>query len=109
MIDTIYLEEAVRTHPRTDEILDLFPRARLISCERYGEVFNPRSQNFRIQKRRPALILAEKFKGHVLPAPEGFGIGDKQNFYFSHMLNCLYDCRYCFLRECTGRHIIHCS
>ena len=98
MIDTIYLEEAVRTHPRTVEILDLFPRARLISCERYGEVFNPRSQNFRIQKRRPALILAEKFKGHVLPAPEGFGIGDKQNFYFSHMLNCLYDCRYCFLQ-----------
>ena len=98
MIDTIYLEEAVRTHPRTVEILDLFPRARLISCERYGEVFNPRSQNFRIQKRQPALILAEKFKGHVLPTPEGFGIGDEQNFYFSHMLNCLYDCRYCFLQ-----------
>ena len=84
MIDTIYLEEAVRTHPRTVEILDLFPRARLISCERYGEVFNPRSQNFRIQKQLPALILAEKFKGHVLSAPEGFGIGDKQNFYFSY-------------------------
>jgi spore photoproduct lyase len=34
----------------------------------------------------------------VLPAPEGYGIGSAQNFYFSHVLNCLYDCRYCFLQ-----------
>ena len=23
---------------------------------------------------------------------------EKNNFYFSHLLNCLYDCRYCFLQ-----------
>ncbi|HIC74848.1 MAG TPA: DNA photolyase [Candidatus Marinimicrobia bacterium] len=98
MIETIYIEEAVRSHPRTSEILARFPGARRIRCHRYGEVFNPRGQDFRIQKRRPALILAEKFKNFVLPAPEGFGIGGSENFYFSHMLNCLYDCRYCFLQ-----------
>ncbi len=98
MIDTIYIEAAVRQHPRTSAILGHFPKARLITCERYGEVFNPRSQNFRVQKHRPSLILAEKFDNFVLPAPEGFGIGGEENFYFSHMLNCLYDCRYCFLQ-----------
>ncbi|MFT5975868.1 MAG: spore photoproduct lyase, partial [Gammaproteobacteria bacterium] len=30
--------------------------------------------------------------------PEGYGLGGKHNYYFSHMLNCLYDCRYCFLQ-----------
>ena len=51
-----------------------------------------------MQKRRPALILAHKTGQRVLAAPVGYGIGGGHNFYFSHMLNCLYDCRYCFLQ-----------
>ncbi|MCK5478220.1 MAG: DNA photolyase, partial [Methylococcales bacterium] len=46
----------------------------------------------------PALILAEKYKNFALSAPPGYGIGAEKNYYFSHMLNCLYDCRYCFLQ-----------
>ena len=34
----------------------------------------------------------------MLPSPDGFGIGASKNFYFSHMYNCVYDCRYCFLQ-----------
>lgn len=98
MIDTLYIEDAVREHPRTQTILERFPRARQIPCERYSQVFNPKAQNFRVQKQKPALILAEKFKNFVLPAPPGYGIGAQHNYYFSHMLNCLYDCRYCFLQ-----------
>lgn len=98
MIDTIYIEHAVRSHPRTRSILARFPEARVIDCARYGEVFNPKAQNFRLQKLKPALILAEKFKNFVLEAPSGYGIGGDKNYYFSHMLNCLYDCRYCFLQ-----------
>ncbi len=97
-IARIYIEESVEEHPRVREICQRFPKASLIPCKRYGEVFNPKAQNFRLQKRQPALILAEKYKNFVLPAPEGYGIGAKKNYYFSHMLNCLYDCRYCFLQ-----------
>ena len=60
MINTIYIEQTVRDHERTNKILKRFSDARIISCDRYGEVFNPRSQNFRIQKQNPALIIAEK-------------------------------------------------
>lgn len=98
MITTIYVEEAVRNHPRARRVLSRFPSAVQISCARYGEAFNPKSQNFRLQKERPALILAEKFDHFVLDVPGGYGIGGKRNFYFSHMLNCIYDCRYCFLQ-----------
>jgi len=97
-ITRIYIEEAIRNHPRVEKICQRFPKATLISCERYGEVFNPKAQNFRLQKQHPALILAEKYKNFTLPAPLGYGIGAKKNYYFSHMLNCLYDCRYCFLQ-----------
>lgn len=98
MIDTIYIEEALLGHPRVGEILACFPKANRISCHRYGEVFNPKAQNFRLQKKRPALILAEKHQHFALPAPNGYGIGATHNYYFSHVLNCLYDCRYCFLQ-----------
>jgi len=77
MIETIYIEENIQQHPRVLDICARFPKARKISCGRYGEVFNPKAQNFRLQN---------------------YGIGAKHNYYFSHMLNCLYDCRYCFLQ-----------
>jgi spore photoproduct lyase len=98
MIETIYIEEAVLQHPRVAEIVARFPNARKITCGRYGEVFNPKAQNFRLQKQKPALILAEKYKHFTMSAPAGYGIGANRNYYFSHMLNCLYDCRYCFLQ-----------
>lgn len=98
MIDTIYIEEAIATHPKTHSILSRFKTAHKVMCTRYGEVFNPKSQNFREQKKKPALILAKKHGAFVLKTPEKYGIGKKHNFYFSHMLNCIYDCRYCFLQ-----------
>lgn len=98
MIETIYVENEIATHPRTRSILFRFPRAVTIPIGRYGEVFNRNRQSFRLQKRKPSLILAKKSGNHVLPAPEGYGIGSSRNFYFSHVLNCLYDCRYCFLQ-----------
>ena len=98
-MQTIYIEKAIINHPRTKAILEKVGKhASIITCEHYGEVFNPKSQNFRIQKQKPVLILAQKTGKLVLPTPEGFGIGGTNNYYFSHMLNCLYDCRYCFLQ-----------
>ena len=98
MFSTIYVEEAARDHPRTRTILQRFNNRQVVYCRHYGELFNPKGQNFRLQKQRPALILAFKTGQRVLPAPPGYGIGARHNYYFSHMLNCIYDCRYCFLQ-----------
>ncbi len=95
----IYYESAIKNHPRVRQIIArMGAKAILIECEHYQEIFNLKAQNFRLQKRRPALILAKKTGHFVLPTPSGFGIGGQYNYYFSHMLNCLYDCRYCFLQ-----------
>ena len=98
MIKTIYIEESIKNHPRTKKILKNFFNPTIVLCNRYDEIFNRKKQNFRIQKSRPSLILANKFDNFVLPTPKGLGIGSEKNYYFSHMLNCLYDCRYCFLQ-----------
>lgn len=108
MIDTIYVEHGVEHEPRAARLLQRFPRATVIGCERYTEVFNPAAQSFRLQKRRPALILARKQGRRVLEAPAGFGIGEGPAFYFSHLLNCPYDCRYCFLQGMfRSAHLVH--
>ena len=98
MVSRVYIETAVREHPRAQVLLERLHRYPVVEIEHFGEVFNPRAQNFRLQKKNPALIIARKNKGHVLAAPQGYGLGGDYNYYFSHMLNCIYDCRYCFLQ-----------
>lgn len=96
------MEEEVKDHPLTLKILSqLAPpglNCRVIAIHDYRDVFNPKGQNFRIQKQNPALILAKKTGKLVHRSPSGFGIGSQNNFYFSTMLNCPFDCRYCFLQ-----------
>lgn len=94
----VYVEEGVREHSRTQEFLARLPRAQVVRCDHYGEVFNRRAQDFRLQKTRPAWIVGAKSGGWVLEAPPGYGVGGDENYYFSHMLNCVYDCGYCFLQ-----------
>ena len=98
MIDTIFVEEEIFDNSRTQYIISRFPKAHLVTIDRYQNIFNKRTQNFRIQKKNPALILAKKYDNFILSAPNGFGLGASQNYYFSHMYNCIYDCRYCFLQ-----------
>lgn len=97
-MDTIYIEEQVLEHVRTQAIIARYPKAKHIVIERYAEVFNPHAQNFRTQKVNPSLILAAKDNKKVLSTPSQYETGGGANYYFSHMLNCLYDCRYCFLQ-----------
>ena len=98
MIDTVYVEREVAEHPRTAQVLARVKPRQVIACERYGEIFNRHNQNFRLQKARPALILAAKHGRRLLPVPTAYGLSPAPAYYFSHMLNCLYDCRYCFLQ-----------
>jgi spore photoproduct lyase len=98
MVSSVYIESEIRDHPRARKLLERLRNLPVVEIEHYGEVFNPRAQNFRLQKKNPAIIIARKNDGHVLAAPKGYGLGGKHNYYFSHMLNCIYDCRYCFLQ-----------
>jgi len=98
MFSAIYYENDIKDLPLTRNVLQRFSDIPQIPIQRYGEVFNRKSQNFRLQKNKPALILARKHDRWVLPAPPGYGFGEGESYYFSHMLNCIYDCRYCFLQ-----------
>ncbi len=94
----IYVETSLLDHPRTKKICALMPRRSIIPIDYYGEIFNRHGQHFRLQKKNPAFILAKKQGKLLYPIPPSYGIGAERNFYFSHILNCPYDCSYCFLQ-----------
>lgn len=97
-VKNLYMEEEVVNNERALKIEKKLRYENKIICKSYKEIFNPKSQNFRIQKNEPSVILATKKKNLVLKAPKKFSIGLSENYYFSHMLNCVYDCNYCFLQ-----------
>ena len=95
----VYLEEGVEAYPLTRVILDRLSNAKLVTVRNYKDVFARSGQNFQLQKRSPKLILARK-KDHLIyegsMASQDFGY---RNFYYnSLLLNCVYNCDYCYLQ-----------
>lgn len=95
----VYVEEKARQFPLTEEILRKTESAAVIPVEHYKDIFDRPRQDTEAQKRSPALILAVRdgariFKG--APVCQSFG---QRNFYYSScMMNCLFDCEYCYLK-----------
>lgn len=95
----IYVEKAAADHPGTRRILQKFPGATVISIDHYKDVFCRKGQDFILQQRARNLILGAK-QGNLIykgaPLCQSFG---NENFYYtSCIMNCIYDCEYCYLK-----------
>lgn len=95
----VYVEDKTRDYPLTGEILKKTGDATVIPVGHYKDVFDRPRQDTEAQKKSPALILAVRegsriFKG--APVCQSFG---QRNFYYSsNVMNCLFDCEYCYLK-----------
>lgn len=95
----IYVEKAAEAYPKTLEILSHFKNSNIIYIDHYKDVFCRKHQNFSLQKKSMNLILSVKkdnliYKGSQMC--EDFG---NDNFYYtSSIMNCIYDCEYCYLQ-----------
>lgn len=95
----IYIEERALSYPFTDRIIQRFPKAERIIIGHYKNVFNRPRQDFVLQKQSPKLILAVKEDSFLYEGPEVCEDFGYDNFYYaSTLLNCLYDCDYCYLQ-----------
>jgi len=95
----IYVESSAKDYPLTKACLTRFPKAAVVDVQDYKSIFNRPNQDFQIQKKSMKLILAVKkppfiYKGTGILQDGGF-----KNFYYNTpILNCLYNCDYCFLQ-----------
>lgn len=95
----IYIEESAKDYPLAKEIRGRFPQATQISIRNYQEVFHRSRQSWSSQKKSSKLILAKKHDGFLYPGSYLTpGFGHHHFYYNAMMLNCLYDCHYCYLQ-----------
>jgi len=95
----IYAEDGVWAYPAAQKIRSALPDSHLIPIGHYKDVFCKKGQNFITQKSSPKLILAVK-QGpwHYAGSDMCDSFGHENFIYTSGIMNCFYDCEYCYLR-----------
>jgi len=95
----IYIEKEIRNHAVAKRILACFPNAVVVEINHYKDVFCRSHQNYRLQKKSPSLVLARKQQNLVYEgAPVCQDFGNRHFYYTSSVMNCIYDCEYCYLQ-----------
>lgn len=95
----IYVEKAIKHHFRVQNILQRFPEAHIVEINHYKDIFCRKGQKTGLQHQAQALILAEKTGSLIY---EGAAVcqsfGSEHFYYTSCVMNCIYDCEYCYLK-----------
>lgn len=95
----IYVETEALTYPISKELIRRFDQAQLIKIDDYRDIFNRNKQNWSAQKEAQKLILAvQKDKFYYEGSKNCFNFGHKHFYYSSSILNCPFDCSYCYLQ-----------
>lgn len=95
----IYVERDVLQYPTTKQLLSRFPAASVIPITHYKDVFNRSRQDLHAQETEPSLILAANRGTLIYPgAAVCQSFGEEHFMYTSCIMNCIYDCDYCYLQ-----------
>ena len=97
--NTIFIEEKALGYPITNQLLKKYSHVNIVKIKHYKDVFNRPNQHFEIQKKKQSLILAVKSKPFLYKGPKVCQSFGYDNFYYSSLLlNCIFNCEYCFLK-----------
>ena len=95
----IYVEKDIKDHEITKKIIDFFSSSTIVDIDNYMDVFSPSHQDFVLQKESQKIILAKSRSTLVFPgAPVCQSFGNEHFYYSSNVMNCIYDCEYCYLQ-----------
>lgn len=95
----IYIEKQILSNKYTKNILSHFPKSKVIIIEHYKDVFCRNGQDFFMQKQAPSLILASKNNNLIYKGANVCqDFGNEHFYYTSCVMNCIYDCEYCYLQ-----------
>ena len=95
----IYVEKKILNNKNTLEILSKFKDVKIIEIENYKEVFSSNNQDFHLQKLGQKLILASNKPNMIYEGAVVCENFENDNFYYtSSIINCVYDCEYCYLQ-----------
>ena len=80
-------------------MLAQFPQAEVIAIDHYKDIFCRSRQDYVRQHAAQNLILAAKHGELLYPgAPVCQSFGNEHFYYTSCVMNCVFDCEYCYLK-----------
>ena len=95
----IYLEKDAIGYPLSELALSKFSESTIVQIDHYKDIFNRKGQNFQLQKKSMKLILAIKREPLLYDGSSMIQDYMTPNVYYNTpILNCLYNCDYCFLQ-----------
>ena len=94
----IYIEETIKDDLTVKQICEKFSKSKIIFIKNYKDIFNRKNQNYARQKKSVNLILAKKSNNFLYNWSSNCISETKESFYLTQVINCLYDCEYCFLK-----------
>ncbi len=95
----VYVERKLRGQYDVTGIINKLSGSRVVWINHYKDIFNRKGQSLAFQKKSPALILAKK-EGKLVynGSKECQSFGNEHFYYTSCIMNCLFDCEYCYLQ-----------
>lgn len=90
----LYIQENIFDHPRTLALRKHFSHAKIITVKHYKNIFD---KTFPLPPKEKIWIVADAPKHAVSLAPTWYG-HSSQWFFVKTVLNCLFDCKYCYLK-----------
>ncbi len=95
----IYVERDALRYELCKDILARFQKAKSIEIDSFKQIFNRKNQDFALQKNSLKLILAVKQTGFLYPGSSVLSTYGYKHFYYNSLvLNCIYNCDYCYLQ-----------
>jgi len=95
----VYVEEDILNDEYTKEILKNLEFPDIIKIKHYKDVFNRKNQSHKFQKENFKIILAKSKDKKIYKGAEVCNDFGYNNFYYIvNLMNCPYDCEYCFLK-----------
>lgn len=95
----IYVEDDALNYPLSKEILGRLKGSHIIKIKHYKDIFNRAGQDFLLQKQSRSLILSVNRNEKIYPGARVCQSFGNDNFYYtSNIMNCIFDCEYCYLQ-----------
>lgn len=90
----LYIEKSTLNLKQTQIILNNFPNSQILVINNYKNLFD---RDFPSWLKQRAVILSSISWTSLIEAPESYWHHPK-SFFLKNSLNCIFDCRYCFLK-----------
>ena len=95
----VYVEERALEYRLTQSVLNKLPDAEVVRIRHYKDIFDRKRQNAVLQHEHRSLIVAVREGNRIFEgAPVCQSFGNKNFYYVSSMMNCPFDCEYCYLK-----------